>query len=321
MSGKVSKLAGRALRIITLIAIVAVYAALIPGPVGAQGFSVTYGKLEFTVAPGDTFTGSIPVTNVSEEQITVRMYVGDWVPIPGQTSGYEFSDAGGTIERSMASWVEFSPERMTLEPGETKEVLYDVNTPDDTTLEGSYWAVIFLEKVTLEGPDILGSGEEGVAIGITSIWRYAIKIYLTMEDTKAPDATFTTFNMESVENGFKATATLQNDGNIYLKPEVWLEMRNPAGEVIYTQEHREQTVLPESARDFVFELRDLPIESGEYLVMVIADYGVQGLIAAQGRVNLTITPPVGEGAAGEEGEGESAGEDGSGATGEGSPSG
>jgi hypothetical protein len=84
---------------------------------------------------------------------------------------------------------------------------------------------------------------------------------------------------------------MQNNSNIYLRPKVWIELRDSTGEVVYTLEHEEQTVLPETARDFVFELRDLPIESGEYLVMVIADYGVQTFIAAQGRVDLTINPP------------------------------
>jgi hypothetical protein len=276
-------------------------------PALAQGFSVAFGSSEFLVSPGDEFTGSIPVTNTSDEPRALRIYLGDRVRVPGQTSDYDFDEEGGKEPRSAMDWVVFSPERLTLEPGETRELTYEVSVPDDATLEGSYWAVIFIEGIPSEEPEIVPAGEGEIAIGLRTIFRYAIQIYATIEGTEVRDATFTALTMDPALGGFDATAVFENRGNTFLRPKVWLELRDVTGETVYTLEHEELTVLPESARDFVFELRDLPIQSGEYLVMIIADYGVPTLIAAQGRVNLTIAPPAEEQPAPEEGGGEGTG--------------
>jgi hypothetical protein len=290
MSTKISTKAG--LRIIALMLLGLAYIAVAASPAPAQGFSVATSKEEFINCPGESFTGTIPVTNTSEEPVALRVYVGDWVRVPGQTSGYDFDEEGGKEPRSLVPWMIFSPERVTLEPAETRDLTYEVDIPDDWSLEGSYWGVIFIEGIPSEEPDIVSTGEGEVSVGIRTVFRYAIQIYATILDTETRDASFTALNMAPAEGGFDATAVFENRGNIFLRPKVWLEMHNTAGDVVYEQNFAGQTVLPESALDFAFELRNLPIESGEYLVMIIADYGVATFIAAQGRVNLTITPPA-----------------------------
>jgi sporulation-control protein spo0M len=283
-------------KVMLVIALGLFYLTIPSSPSDAQGFAVAFQRPEFIVSPGEQVTGSIPVTNTSEIQLALVMYTGDLVPLKEDTSDYtyaegEYAEEGVAFNRSLKDWIIFSPERMTLEPGETREVTFEIDVPDDSELEGSYWAVIFIERIPEEEPEITAQGEGEIGIGIRTIFRYALNIFATIEGTETREATFTAFNMQGAENGFDAIATMQNNSNIYLRPKVWIELRDSTGEVVYTLEHEEQTVLPETARDFVFELRDLPIESGEYLVMVIADYGVQTFIAAQGRVDLTINPP------------------------------
>jgi len=291
MSGSVRIMSGRGLRIIALMGLALVCMALAALPAAAQGFSVGNPAQEFQLCPGESFTGSIPVINPSDQPKSLKVYAGDWVRVPGQSSDYALEEEPGKEPRSLIPWMTFSPERMTLEPGESREVTFEVNVPDDWTLAGSYWGVIFIEGIPTEAEGVVPPTPEGVSVGITTVFRYAVQIFATMQDTEVRAAVFTTLNMEAAENGFTATAVFQNNGNTMIRPKVWLELHDAAGEVVYTQEHSEQTVLPESGRDFVFVLNDPSIPSGEYLVMIMGDYGVQSLIAAQGRVNLTITPP------------------------------
>ncbi len=279
-----------ALRIIELIALGLVFFSVVASPGSAQGFTVSLQKPDFTVSPGDSRSGTIPVTNTSEETIVLQIYIEDWNPVPGNASDNAADEEGRGHERSMLDWIIFSPERMTLEPLSSQEVTFEVNVPDDPSLEGSYWGVLFIEAIPSEEPDISAPVGE-TTIGIRTVWRYAIKIFTSIEGTGIRDASFISINMEQAEGGFDAVAVFENKGNIHIRPEVWLEMTDIAGEVVYAEEHHEITVLPGSAREFKFELRNLPIESGEYLVMIYADYGVPTLIAAQGRVNLDITPP------------------------------
>jgi hypothetical protein len=290
----VMTLTDRGVRIVALIALCLAYIAMTGSPAAAQGFSVAFGRAEFIVSPGDRFIGTIPVLNITDEPVSLRVYLADRLRVPGQTSEYDFDEEGGHEPRSFLDWAIFSPERLTLDPDETQDINYEVNVPDDPTLEGSYWVVIFIESIPTTEPDIIAEGEEGISVGIRTIFRYAIQIYATIEGTETREANFTSLNLEPAEGWFNATAVLENTGNIHIRPDVWLELRDIAGELVYEEEHGEQTVLPESARDFVFEIRNLPIESGEYLVMILADYGVPTLIAAQGRLNLMIEPPAPE---------------------------
>ena len=125
-------------------------------------------------------------------------------------------------------------------------------------------------------------------VGITTVFRYAIQIYATIEGTDIREITFTELTFEQLEGGFEVTAVIENLGNIFIRPEVRLEMIDTSGEVVYEQEHIRQTLLPESARDYLFQLRELPVDPGTYLVRVMADYGVPILIVCQGRIEIVV---------------------------------
>jgi len=286
-------MAGMSYRKIAFVMTLAAASALLAlSPATAQGFSVAYDTTEFIVQPGGRFVATFTVTNLSEEFKTIRIYAGDWVRIPGQTSGYEFREDGSDEPRSFLAWMTFSPDRMELEGGEAEQVYCEVNVPDDTTLDGSYWGVIFIEAVPSGDGELPVPEEEGMQVGILTVFRYAIQVFATIEGTEVRQATFTSLDFRQEEGGFDVVAVMQNLGNIFMRPEVWLEIHDTSGAKVYEQEYVRQTVLPESAREYVFELRELPIEPGSYLVMVIADYGVPELIAAQSRIDLVAEESV-----------------------------
>lgn len=275
------------LKIIFLTGLCLICLSVVSLPVPAQGFSVSYGDVEFVVSPGDRITATLNVINQSDERIVLRIYSGDMVRVQGEITNYEFDEEGGNETRSFLDWMSFSPDQMVLEPGDSQDILCEVNFPEDPTLEGSYWGVIFIQEATSNEPGIEVPEDEGMQVGITTIFRYAIKIYSTFEGTEIREGLFIDLPIEHVEDRFIIHGIFENSGNIYMRPEVWLEIRNPAGEVIYQQDHIRQTVLPETIREYIFELSDQPFVPGSYLVMVIADYGGPTLVAAQGRMEIS----------------------------------
>ena len=275
------------LKIIFLIGLSLLCLSVVSLPVPAQGFSVSYGDVEFVVSPGDRITATLNVINQSEERIVLRIYSGDMLRVQGDITKYEFDEEGGNETRSFLDWMKFSPDQMVLEPGDSQDVLCEVNFPDDPTLEGSYWGVIFIQEATSDEPGVEAPDSESMQVGITTIFRYAIKIYSTIGGTEIREGLFIDLPIEHVEGEFIIHGIFQNSGNIFMRPEVWLEIRNPEGEIIFQQDHIRQTVLPETIREYVFELSDLPFVPGTYLVMVIADYGGPALVAAQGRMEIS----------------------------------
>jgi P pilus assembly chaperone PapD len=260
---------------------------VVSSPAGAQGqgFSVGIAMAEHSACPGETVQGSLPVTNNSDKTVTLMVTLGDWKRQDGKVDGYVYVN-DSEDPRSLRTWTTFKPDRITLAPHQSSSIDYEVNVPDDWDLKGSYWAAIFVGEPPSEAPAQAKSAETKSSIGLKVVFRYASVIFVTIKDTEQRDATFTNFNLEQQKGGFDAVAVMQNNGNIFMQPEVWLEIRNNAGKTVYTQSYQQITVLPESQREYRFELRKLDIPSDHYLVMIIADYGVPTLIAAQGRLAL-----------------------------------
>jgi len=276
------------------VALALIFLFVAASPASTQGFSVAYGNLDFVVLPGDRIAATFSVTNLSEETKVLRVYSGDWVRVQGDTPDYAFDEEGGNEVRSLLKWMTFSPDQMDLAPGEMRDVYCEVNFPDDPTLEGSYWGVVFVEEIPPPEPGVEAPRDEGMHVGISTIFRYAVKIFATFQYAEVLDASFTDLLIQQVEGGFDVTAVFENKGNIYMRPQTWLEIRDSTGEVIYRQDYVRQTVLPESSRNYAFELRDLSLGPGTYLVMVISDYGAPKLVAAQGIMELKAeeTPPA-----------------------------
>ena len=306
MSRSEMTIVGRGLRIIALMAIVLSYFAAAALPALAQNFTVQFGKQEFDICPGDKFDGSIPVKNTSTDPVSVQIFLGDWVRVPGQ-GDYALTKVPGKEPRSLIPWMTFGPDSMTLQPGETQDITYEVNVPNDWNLDGSYWDMIIVEGVPTQAPSASPVAAGNTGIGINTKFRLAVHVFATIKDTQVLDAAFAAIKIEAAEGGFKATGSFQNKGNTWIKPKVWLEMHDAAGNVVYTQDHMVQTVLPESDRDFVFQITNPPVQSGDYLVVILADYGVLNYIATQGRVHIFTNPSTEGGASTGEGEGASGG--------------
>ena len=69
----VKTLTSRGVRIVALIVLGLAYIVMTGSPAAAQGFSVASGRAEFLVSPGDTFTGTIPVLNITDEPVSLRV--------------------------------------------------------------------------------------------------------------------------------------------------------------------------------------------------------------------------------------------------------
>lgn len=285
----------RFFRLLQFTAAVLVLLTLISTDAHAQGLSVTYTGTQSIVNPGDSVVGSVRVANESDEVKSLKIYMGDWVRIEDQTSGYQFDINPGNEERSARSWMTYSPDLLTLQPQETREVKIEIRCPDDPDLAGTYWGVVFVEILPADsegGPQV----QKGVQVDVSTIFRYAIQFFVTFKDTEIVNATFSSMTALKKENGADIVAVFENTGNIFMRPKVWLEIQDTHGRVVYKLDHKPQSVLPESSRQFLFELRDLPIPNGTYLLTVIADYGAKDLTAVQGtmEINTTSSPPAKE---------------------------
>lgn len=243
-------------------------------------FSVNVAPADLQLNPGETYSGYVTATNSGEDEVRLRAYLGDWRTTP---DGMEYF-APGEFARGAAAWMQLSPTQLAIPPGGSERIYYEIAVPEDTALAGSYWAMIFVEDAI--APPVPPDGSEQPQMAIRTLLRYGVQVYVTIPGTEIRDAVFTGTGLVQVEGGFDLSATIENRGNIHLRPTTWLELRNTEGETVYSAEHMRLTVLPGCTREYLFELRNLTLHPGKYFALVIADYGAPTLVAAQAELEV-----------------------------------
>jgi len=269
---------GRFVLLLSLAAMLMLLSVAFPAE---AAFSVSIAPVELTLKPGESFTGFALATNNGEETEQVKVYLGDWQPVENGTKYLE----PGVHPRGLAHWMKISRSRVTLDAGGAEKVFYEISIPENSELSGSYWGMLFLEDVPPEA-ERLEPGEEVPQMAIRTVTRYALKFYVNIEGTEESKATFASSSLEATEEGLVVGALFENLGNVWQRPEVWLEVHSANGEVVYRAEHRLKTVLPGDEFQYRFPLKDAGLEKGSYFALIIADYQAPKLIAAQCEIDI-----------------------------------
>jgi hypothetical protein len=276
------------------VAVVAVltafWLAALGGQALAQGYSVGILGHDFIGAPGDVINGIVNVNSSRDRAIGITVNSGDLWRSLDEKGNYQFIEGTGKESRSLLPWLSYSPESTDLPAHGNLKISYQIKVPNDPSLHGTYWAALFVSSIPtqeeLEKPAPANSNE--ARIGINIVFRYCALITVTIKGAEAPHAKFTNISIEDSETGPKAVAEVENSTTTLVKPKFWLQVKDTAGRTVSQTEKQDFTILPESKRRVKIAFADKPLAAGQYLLLVIADYGAPKLIGAQAK--LTVSP-------------------------------
>jgi len=284
----------RAWRVIALLAL----SVLAPAAALAQGYSVDLAGHEYTLGAGGQLTETLRIASLTDQPLTLTLSINDIVRDAANTGGYAYDPTLEKEQRSLAKWLTVGQMEVTLAPKEVKLVPYTITLPAGASLSGSYWCAILVTKA--ESPEEilkkLTPQEGKMQIGIRTVLQYAVRVIVTIPGTAHPQGKWTKAEIQRKENdgpqGAKlytmgAVATFENSDQAFVRPQAWLEIRDTAGKSVYRSPVRRRTVLPESALDFDFDLSDVLLDPGDYIVLIIGDYGLPKLVGAQLKLSYT----------------------------------
>ena len=98
---------------------------------------------------GEAVQGSIELLNNGDQPLKVKAYLEDWFYADDGDGSKEFV-APGSSPRSSAGWVSFFPQAFDLPAAGRAVVDYTVRVPQDASLDGGYYAVLFFESMIAE---------------------------------------------------------------------------------------------------------------------------------------------------------------------------
>jgi hypothetical protein len=217
---------------------------------------------EHQTVQGEVKTGSIELKNVAEESQSVQLYQRDyWYSHEGENR----HDQPGTLERSNAGWITINPTFITLEPGGTATVEYEITVPSIDSLTGTYWSVIMVEG--LQPPDT--SAAEGIKIN--TVIRYAVQMITHISTSGTVNLSFLRFNLSRQENRTELSVAMENIGQRLVKPEVSVEIFDADGSSLGVTAAESRRLYPGTSANFFLDLSHL--KSGSYTGILIADCG------------------------------------------------
>lgn len=237
----------------------------LPGVAVAQ-FSVQPVIVEI-VTEDSTTTAVLHVHNQSDSPLQLRFYAADFDQ--PEEGGHVFM-APGTHPRSCVDRLQFYPDGVTLQGGESQEVRVLMEPVDSTC-----WSMVFVESAA--------RSESGLNIA----QRIGVKVY-GVNGRAVPQGEIRAVRVAMVDSTRTVVIDFANLGGGPIRPEGEIEVRTLEGEVMDVIPVPAFSVLPGRVRQARIPL-DRTFEPGTYVLVPILDFG--GDYLAGGQALLEVPEP------------------------------
>jgi P pilus assembly chaperone PapD len=236
--------------------------------------SIGVGPLTLIIeaGPGGSSSGYFKVINDGQNPEDITISLADWSL--GLDGGIQFAEPG-TVERSLANWISYSPATFRLEPGQIQRVDFTITVPSEKS--GDHWTLFFVEGSEVT-PVAQTTGALTTSVGVKV--RYGVKLF-----QRDPEATrigqITGMELLATDPLKLKVVFASNGDGVLWRVTGRVEIRNSTGAAVRTLEIEEFTVLPGGERELVLEDKGGRLAAGDYIALAIIDFGGDYLVGHQ----------------------------------------
>lgn len=250
---------------------------------GGSGLSISPTRTELRIQPGQSDKVEVSIRNVTRGAIVAKPFISD----------FESDDATGepklitdTSKRSSATINSFVSglQDVTLQPGENKNLTYQVNIPSNAAPGGYYGAITYRAvPANQANPE---NGEVALTANVASLVLIEVpgditeQIQVTSAKILKGDKAGSFFT--SKPN--KAAIAVRNNGNGFSKPFGTVTLTDMSGKQVYSYELNNATprgnILPKSSRTFTDDLKSIS-KPGRYTLTANISHGTGGEVLTQ----------------------------------------
>jgi hypothetical protein len=231
--------------------------------------------------PGEKYEGAVSVRNDTNEPQEVKVYQTDYLFFRDGTNAY---GEPGTVARSNAKWVTFSPSFVTVPPQATVAVNYSVNIPQDTPekkLVGSYWSMLMVEGIAKGSAESAAQTDpKKTQMGIRQTIRYGIQIATHIAQTGTKKINFVDTKLLPNDKGKRfLQVDIENTGDLWIRPEVYVELFSDKGESKGKFPGVRYRLYPGTSVRQMIDLTS--VAPGTYKALVVVDAGGEDVYGAE----------------------------------------
>lgn len=231
--------------------------------------------------PGGKYEGVIIVKNDTNDPQEAKVYQTDYLFYSNGTNNY---GDPGTMPRSNAKWVRFSPSYLTVPPQGMVSVNFTVTVPsniDGKNLVGTYWSMLMVEGIAKGSAESTAPKDPKKAqMGISQTIRYGIQIATHIAGTGTKQINFLDAKMiTKAEGGKFLQVDIENTGDLGLRPDVYVELFDDKGASIGKYPGVKYRIYPGTSVRQMIDLTS--VTSGTYKAVVVVDAGGDDVYGAQ----------------------------------------
>ena len=229
---------------------------------------------ERVASPGESYTGTIVVRNLTQQDQPVRIYQTDYLFFADGTSHYEDP---GTTARSNAKWITPTVRSLLVPPSSEMTVTYTVKVPASDSLVGTHWSMIMVEG----SPSEAGRSSSGrPQVGVGAVVRYGVQVATHIRSTGSRKVEFASSKFLTNPDSTQAfELDVKNAGERAYRPALWIEVYDDQGTLKANARKERGLLYPGTSLKQVFQLGKLA--PGTYRAIVFADSGEDAVFASQ----------------------------------------
>jgi hypothetical protein len=224
-------------------------------------------RLEISVNPGQVITKEIKIRNESSFQRSIETDVKDFIVTDDSGTPVQINADPSQNRWAASSWLQISPTKTNLKPGETKSLIVTVLAPKDAA-PGGHYAVILHNP---QNENYLNSSGASIQANIGTL------VYITIPGNVKENAIVKDFSAPKFSEfgpvNFKTT--INNLSDIHITPAGSINVTNFFGGKTAKLALSTTNIFPYTNRDFTNTLNKKFL-FGRYKAQFLAAYGSTG---------------------------------------------
>lgn len=238
----------------------------------ALGLTAIPPRLEITVNPGQIITKEIKVRNESNQERTISTSSKDFIVTDDLGTPLQVENNDQSDNRwAASSWIQISPTRLKLKPGETKSLIVTIITPENA-LAGGHYAMILH---TPNNQTVISQTGASIETNVGTL------VYLTVTGDIIENASVKEFSAPKFSEygpvNFKTIIT--NLSDIHITPAGSISIYNMLGAKTAQIELKNTNIFPYTSREFISIFKQ-KLLLGRYQAKLTAAYGTTGQVLA-----------------------------------------
>ncbi|MBR0467366.1 hypothetical protein IJJ53_00400 [Candidatus Saccharibacteria bacterium] len=210
----------------------------------------------FTLDPGETYTGTITIVNPVDSKSDFAYSV-SVSPYSVVGEDYQADISNISAYSKIAEWITIPEPTGTIAPNESREVEFTINVPENAPAGGQYAAIMVSSDP---------SKQESEGVSINNVFALGSIIYADVAGEITHEGTIIENNVPefSTTTPVTVSALVDNHGNVHETAIVALNVSNAVtGEKIFPTDedqnnHFSEIVMPETTRYITRNIDNLP---------------------------------------------------------------